>query len=78
MGESLPEKSEDLSMKEQIESLDRPPTPEEKLACCMEDLNIESAASADNHTSQISSSSMQDNTEERMAEDIFWVDRNAR
>lgn len=31
------------SIKEQIEKLNRPPTPEEKLACCMEDLALKSS-----------------------------------
>lgn len=44
--------SEPTSIKDQIEKLDRPPTPEEKLACCMEDLVIKSAT--DKTTSQIS------------------------
>ena len=31
------------SIKEQIENLNRPPTPEEKLACCLEDLALKSS-----------------------------------
>lgn len=53
------------SIKEQIRALDRPPTPEEKLACCMEDLAIFS--STDNPTTeQASSTSMADATEEKL------------
>lgn len=73
---STSENSEATSIKDQIAALERPPTPEEKLACCMEDLNIES--SIENQTYQMSSSSMAGDMEEKMTEDIFYVDKFAR
>lgn len=69
--------AEPKTIKDQIAALERPPTPEEKLACCMEDLAIISSATSNPTTSQASSASMVD-TEEKLVEDIFLVDKLAR